>query len=588
MRRCSRSPSVCCRCWLAAARRRRSRSRWWRPPIRWRSRPGSTSCGAAARRSMPRSPCRWCWAWSSRSPRASAAAASCSTTTPRRAASPSMTAARPRRPAPRPTMFLDADGKPLPFREAVASGLSVGVPGARAHARAGAQGARQAAVGAICSRRRSRWRAKASPVPPRLAAWLETIKRFADEPAARAIYFNADGTPEEAGEPIVNPALADTMRCIAEQGARVPSTRAPIADEMVARVHGHTRPGTLSLADLAGYQPIKREPVCGPYRVWIVCGMPPPSSGGIAILQMLGLLEPFDLWQDKPNDLRALHLIAEASRLAFADRDRYVADPAFVPVPVAGLLSPAYIAERRKLISDRPQHGPTPGKPVAPPGYVERGTSHMTHRRSRGNAVAFTTTIEAPFGAADDGARLHAEQRADRFLAACPSATASRSPTGSSRASGRARRCRPPSCSTATAGWCCRSARPAARASSATRLQALIGMLDWNLSTAGRARPAAGRQHERPDRAGGQGAPLPAQADALRALGHEVQVRRHEGGLTGHPPRRRWLGRRRRSAARWRRQRRMIVAKKLPSVLLRSGEDRRVRAGHPGPSPTRS
>ena len=78
------------------------------------------------------------------------------------------------------------------------------------------------------------------------------------------------------------------------------------------------------------------KPVCGPYRVWIVCGMPPPSSGGIAILQMLGLLEPFELWRDKPDDLRALHLIAEASRLAFADRDRYVADPAFVPVPVAG------------------------------------------------------------------------------------------------------------------------------------------------------------------------------------------------------------------------------------------------------------
>ena len=185
------------------------------------------------------------------------------------------------------------------------------------------------------------------------------------------------------------------MRLIAEQGARA-FYEGDIAREMVERVHKHVRPGTLSLADLANYRPIKREPVCGPYRVWIVCGMPPPSSGGIAILQVLGLLEPFELWRDKPDDLRSLHLIAEASRLAFADRERYVADPAFVPVPVAGLLSPAYLAERRKLISpDRSMGDVGPG---VPPGYVERGTSHMSIVDRWGNAVAFTTTIEAPFG----------------------------------------------------------------------------------------------------------------------------------------------------------------------------------------------
>ena len=163
------------------------------------------------------------------------------------------------------------------------------------------------------------------------------------------------------------------------------------------------------------YRPIKREAVCGPYRVWIVCGMPPPSSGGIAILQVLQLIEPFELWRDPPNSLRVLHLIAEASRLAFADRDRYVADPAFVPVPVAGLLAPAYIAERRLLISpDRSMGTVGPG---VPPGYIERGTSHISIVDRWGNAVSFTTTIEAPFGAADDGARLPAQQRADRFLA---------------------------------------------------------------------------------------------------------------------------------------------------------------------------
>src|SRR3990167_2298643 len=116
------------------------------------------------------------------------------------------------------------------------------------------------------------------------------------------------------------------MASIAAQGARA-FYRGPIAAEMVDRVRNHVRPGTLSHADLADYRPIKREPVCGPYRVWIVCGMPPPSSGGIAILQVLALIEPFEIWRDTPNDLRSIHLIAEASRLAFADRNRYVADP---------------------------------------------------------------------------------------------------------------------------------------------------------------------------------------------------------------------------------------------------------------------
>ena len=249
-----------------------------------------------------------------------------------------------------PGMFLDADGKPLPFLDAVASGMSVGVPGAvalleLAHKEHGKLPWARAVRPAIAAAR------DGFAVSPRLPPGSGSCKAFRDEPAARATYFNADGSPKKPGDRVVNPALADTMQRIAAEGARV-LREGPIAEEMVARVRGHKRPGTLALSDLASYQPIKREPVCGPYRVWIVCGMPPPSSGGIAILQMLGLLEPFDLAKDKPNDLRALHLIAEASRLAFADRGRYVADPAFVPVPTQACSSPAYIAERRKLISE--------------------------------------------------------------------------------------------------------------------------------------------------------------------------------------------------------------------------------------------
>ena len=167
------------------------------------------------------------------------------------------------------------------------------------------------------------------PMPPRLAA---AVVPMSGEPAARAIYFNADGAPRKAGETIVNPMLADTMTLIASQGADA-LYEGPIAREMMARVHGHKRPGTLSLQDLADYRPIKREAVCGPYRVWTICGMPPPSSGGVAILQVLEHARALRARPRQPDDTRALHLIAEASRLAFADRDRYVADPAFVPVP---------------------------------------------------------------------------------------------------------------------------------------------------------------------------------------------------------------------------------------------------------------
>src|SRR5207245_6027106 len=137
---------------------------------------------------------------------------------------------------------------------------------------------------------------------------------FASDSGARAVYFNSDGSPRKQGDRVVNPALADTMRLIADNGPKALYDGA-LAKEMVARVRGHVRPGTLSLADLANYKPIKREALCGPYRVWLVCGMPPPSSAAVTILQALALLEPFQLAKDRPNDLRSLHLIAEASKL---------------------------------------------------------------------------------------------------------------------------------------------------------------------------------------------------------------------------------------------------------------------------------
>ena len=367
-----------------------------------------------------------------------------------------------------PTMFLDRDGKPLGILRRRRSRASRSACRARvAHAGAGAQGARQACLEPSCSSRRSTVAREGFAVPPRLAGWLQRMPLCATSPTSARSTSTPTARPKKLGERVTNPALAETMQLIADAGRARASTKAPSRAEMVERVRSHVRPGTLSLADLADYRPIKREPVCGPYRVWIVCGMPPPSSGGIAILQVLGLLEPFELWRDKPDDLRALHLIAEASRLAFADRDRYVADPAFVPVPVAGLLSPAYIAERRKLISRRPQHGR--GRPRPAARLCRARHQPYQHRRSLGQRGRLHHHHRGAVRRADHGARLSSEQRADRFLAAA------RGRRQAGRQPGRARQAAAlvdvahPRSSTATASFCRRWARPAGRASSATR-----------------------------------------------------------------------------------------------------------------------
>ena len=426
-----------------------------------------------------------------------------------------------------PTIFLDRDGKPLGFREATASGISVGVPGVLAMLELAHQEKGKLAWNELFKSAIEVARA-GFPVSSRLAAWLERIPLLRNEPNIRATYFNDDSSPKKLGEKVTNPALAETMQLIADQGVQ-PFYRGAIAAEMVERVHSHVRPGTLSLADLANYRPVKREAVCGPYRVWVVCGLPPPSSGGIAILQVLGLVEPFDIWRDPPNSLRVLHLIAEASRLAFADRDRYVADPAFVPVPVAGLISPAYIAERRLLISpDRSMGTVGPG---LPPGYVERGTSHISIVDRWGNAVSFTTTIEAPFGAQ---IMLHGFLLNNELTDFSALPEAGGKPVANRVEPGK----RPRSAMSPTLIFDQDRKLVAALGSAGgariigDTLQAVIGLLDWDLTMQKAvALPRIINMNGATELEAGT--PLAGEADALRDLGHQVQVRSHEGGLTG-------------------------------------------------------
>jgi len=286
--------------------------------------------------------------------------------------------------------FLDRNQEPVPFMEAVVGGRSVGVPGVlrmleHAHARHGrlrwAENLRYAIFAAE----------EGFPMPPRLHAALERERFLQEDPYARRTYFGTDGKPKPVGARIVNRAYGATLNAIAFGGADA-FYRGPIATEIVRAVRSHASPGDLSEDDLAGYRPVEREPLCGPYRVWRVCSMGPPSSGGLAVLQILGLLERTAFDRASPQSEAALHVYVEASRLAYADRARYVGDPDFVSVPTDALLDGGYLGRRVKLIGERALGLAPAGDPEAP------GTTHFTIVDAEGDVVSMTSTVEAAFG----------------------------------------------------------------------------------------------------------------------------------------------------------------------------------------------
>jgi gamma-glutamyltranspeptidase/glutathione hydrolase len=304
-----------------------------------------------------------------------------------------------------PELFLDKDGKPLPREQSMESGLSVGTPGVLAalalvHEKYGKLPWVDLFQPAIKLSR------DGFPISPRLAAVLAETKPESFAPEARAFFFDAQGRPWPSGYRLVNTALAETLELIAQQGPKA-FYQGDLAKEIANAVqHDPRGPGKLSTEDLANYHAKEREPLCIPYRTYEICGPGPPSSGAVAVSQVLALIAPFDLGRG-PLEPGPTHFITEAERLAFADRARYLGDPDFVAVPVKGLLDPNYLNQRRALIApDSSAPHVTAGEPPnTRQGAFGRdrtqesvGTSQISIVDDDGNALSMTTTIEQSFG----------------------------------------------------------------------------------------------------------------------------------------------------------------------------------------------
>lgn len=305
-----------------------------------------------------------------------------------------------------PTLFQDENGEPLKFFDAVVGGRSVGAPG----------------TPALLEEAHRRWGRSAWPslfadaismaedgfvVSPLLAELIERdVDRLSRFPTA-AEYFLPDGSPLKEGDTLKNPAYAETLRILAREGADGFYAGSVAADVVRAVLEAEGNPGVLSATDLALYEVVEREPVCVAYRVYEVCGMGPPSSGALTVGQILGILDNFDLASLGPDSAESWRLIGDASRLAFADRGRYMADSDFVPMPTRGLVDSGYLAERARLLElESALESVAPGDPIfdhagnwADDVSLELpSTTHISIVDQYGNVLSMTTTIENFFG----------------------------------------------------------------------------------------------------------------------------------------------------------------------------------------------
>lgn len=299
------------------------------------------------------------------------------------------------------TMFLDSTGKPLPFTVAVLSGRATGVPGVlkmldlahREHGRLAwnnlFQDARQTALQGFF-------------VSPRLARMIHADFPENHAPDVIRYFTKPDGSLLNAGDRLVNRPYAEFLGRLAADGPAALYAGSTAA-KIVARTRAGPLGGTMTATDLAAYQPVKREAICGPFNIYLLCTTPPPGSG-VGLLQLMMMLDRTDIARRGPNDPQAWYLFGEASRLMYADRDKYVGDPAFVSVPVAGMINSSYIASRAALIG--PKAGPPPSAGMPPGARLAgadatvdpTGTTHLIVRDADGNVVSMTTTVESIFG----------------------------------------------------------------------------------------------------------------------------------------------------------------------------------------------
>ncbi|HRF72552.1 MAG TPA: gamma-glutamyltransferase [Accumulibacter sp.] len=313
------------------------------------------------------------------------------------------------------TLFIE-DGKPMSFREAVVGGRAVGVPGTVRMLEM-AHGAYGKLPWARLFEPAIELAEDGFPISLRLYRLLKADRHLRKDPKAGPYFYERDGEPRAVGTLLRNAELANVLRRIAAEGSRA-LYEGDIAQAVVDRVHDHPdNPGQLSMADMAAYQAKRRQPLCTDYaprgmrqaRSYRICGVPPPSSGAIAIDQILGILNDTEARFLRFDNPLWMHYYTEAARLAFADRARYVADPDFVAAPAGSwqsLISPSYLAERARLIGPQSMRVATPGTPSPPtthyssmPEQMEYGTSHISVVDAWGNALAMTSTIEDAFGA---------------------------------------------------------------------------------------------------------------------------------------------------------------------------------------------
>jgi gamma-glutamyltranspeptidase/glutathione hydrolase len=426
-------------------------------------------------------------------------------------------------------LFLDSDGKPLDFFTAVLSGRSTGVPGAIAML-AMAQREHGKLPWNTLFKDASALAADGFVVSPRLAGMISGQAPQARTADALTYFTKADGSRYAAGDRLRNPAYAATLDRIARDGAQG-LLAGPIAEAIVRKVASDPLPGGLSLEDLQRYRPRKQSALCRPYRIYIIC-TPQAPSGGPGLQIAAGILAQTDIDRRNADDPAAWFQFAEASRLAYADRDRYIGDPDFVAVPVAGLLDPSYLKQRAALIGDRAGPAPSYGRPVGAPEpgrdatREPGGTSHFVIVDAAGNVVSMTTTVESVFGSGRmvDGFFLNNQLTDFSFS---PRA-ADGSPAANAVAPGK----RPRSSMAPTIildrqhQFVAALGSPGGSAIQAYNLKVLIALLDWRMTP--QAAVSLPNLIARGDSFAGEAFP-PAVAEGLRQRGIEVRPGAGEG-----------------------------------------------------------